>query len=82
MCRDVDALMGEFHQQWHLYPVTFENINKDGSNWTLHNATEAEGFAQELVGMINRNTNCKTKLDMRDDESYISDGFTLPGHEV
>ena len=82
LCRDIDALMGEFHQQWHLYPVTFENINKDGSNWTLHNATEAEGFAKELVGMVNRNTNCKTKLDMRDDESYISDGFPLPGEAV
>ncbi|EJK75266.1 hypothetical protein THAOC_03017 [Thalassiosira oceanica] len=79
LCREVDALMGEFHQQWHLYPVTFENINKDGSNWTLHNATEAEGLAKAMIGMVNRNAHCKTRLDMRDDESYISDGFPLPG---
>eukprot|EP00571_Detonula_confervacea_P004833 CAMPEP_0172316296 /NCGR_PEP_ID=MMETSP1058-20130122/27727_1 /TAXON_ID=83371 /ORGANISM="Detonula confervacea, Strain CCMP 353" /LENGTH=314 /DNA_ID=CAMNT_0013030571 /DNA_START=259 /DNA_END=1203 /DNA_ORIENTATION=- len=83
LCRDIDAVMGEFHLQstWYLYPVTFHNPGGEengGTNWTLHNYTEAEAFRNYMLGMIHRNHNCKTKLVMRDDESHADDGMPWP----
>lgn len=76
----IDAIMGEFHliAQWHRYPVTFSNPGGGGRDWTLHNYTEAEAFMNQMLGMIERNYHCKTKLEMRDDESHADDGMPWP----
>ena len=80
LCRYIDAVMGEFHLklQWYLYPVTFPDPGGNGKDWTLHNYTEAEEFMKHMLGMIERNHNCKTKLEMRDDESHAKDGMPWP----
>eukprot|EP00581_Thalassiosira_minuscula_P012187 CAMPEP_0183714722 /NCGR_PEP_ID=MMETSP0737-20130205/9178_1 /TAXON_ID=385413 /ORGANISM="Thalassiosira miniscula, Strain CCMP1093" /LENGTH=328 /DNA_ID=CAMNT_0025943715 /DNA_START=112 /DNA_END=1098 /DNA_ORIENTATION=- len=79
LCR-IDGVMGEFHlqQQWFLYPVTFQDSGGNGRSWTLHNYTEAEGLMNQMLGMIERNYHCNTKLEMRDDESHADDGMPWP----
>lgn len=76
----IDAIMGEFHLklQWFLYPVTFPDPGGSGRDWTLHNYTEAEDFMNQMLGMIERNYYCNTKLEMRDDESHADDGMPWP----
>jgi len=76
----IDAIMGEFHlkAQWYLYPVTFPNPGGNGRDWTLHNYTEAAAFMNQMLGMIERNYHCNTKLEMRDDESHTNDGMAWP----
>lgn len=80
LCGDIDGALGEFHlqPQWFLYPVTFQDPGGNGGSWTLHNYTEAEAFMHQMLGMIERNYHCKTKLEMRDDESYVDDGMPWP----
>ena len=58
MCRDVDAIMGEFHLHWHMYPISFPE-----RNLTLRNHTEAEAFRDGILKEIERR-NCKTRIEM------------------
>lgn len=76
LCRDVDALLGEFHLKQHMadYPIHFPQR----ANWTLNSYEEAEVLKNELFGIIERNPHCKTELIVGDDESFGNDGMPLP----
>lgn len=73
LCRDVDALLGEFHTTKYEndFPINF-------GNWTLNSYAEAEVLKEQLFGIVDRAPNCKTELVEGDDESYGSDGMPWP----
>lgn len=76
LCRDVDALLAEFHLRQHRsdYPIHFPHRG----NWTLDTYEDAEVLKEEMVGMIERNPNCRTEIVEGDDESYGADGMPWP----
>lgn len=44
----------------------------------MQNYNEAEVLTNHMLGMIERNYHCKTKLEMRDDVSHAKDGMPWP----
>jgi hypothetical protein len=87
LCRDVDALMGEFHTSSHSgdYPISFPNRGggeeEDGGGddtWTLDTYEEAERLRDDIIGMVHRNPNCKTRIVLGDDETHARDGMPWP----
>ena len=83
MCNDITAMTGEFHLKplWYLYPITFQghaSKTRGDTNFTIPKWEEARTLKEEWVTMIERNPNCNTTLDLRDDESYRTDGVSWP----
>lgn len=83
MCNDITAIMGEFHLKplWYLYPITFQghaSKTRGDTNFTIPKWEEARTLKEEWVTMIERNPNYNTTLDLRDDESYRTDGVSWP----
>jgi hypothetical protein len=81
LCRDVDALMVEFHTSQRAagdYPMSFPNRGEDGGNWTLSTNEDAERLVDDMIGLVRRNPNCRTEIVIRDDETHESDGMPWP----
>lgn len=76
LCRDIDALLGEYHLRSHNgdYPVRFPQRG----NWTLETFEDARVLKDQAFGMVERSPHCQTELVEGDDESYESDGMPLP----
>ncbi|KAL9182563.1 LOW QUALITY PROTEIN: hypothetical protein ACHAXT_013215 [Thalassiosira profunda] len=75
LCRNIDAVISEFHcthLHWHMYPISFPE-----RNLTLRNYTEAEALRDGILKEITTR-NCKTRIEMRDDESHADDGMPWP----
>ena len=85
LCRDVDALMVEFHTSKRAsgdYPISFPNRSGEegdiGGLWTLATSEDAGRLRDEMIGMVRRNPNCMTEIVVRDDETHESDGMPWP----
>jgi len=86
LCRDVDALMVEFHTSKRAsgdYPISFPNRSGEegggsGGPWTLATNEDAGRLRDEMIGMVRRNPNCRTEIVVRDDETHESDGMPWP----
>ncbi|KAL3817421.1 hypothetical protein ACHAXA_011050 [Cyclostephanos tholiformis] len=86
LCRDVDAVIGEFHTAAHSgdYPISFpdrgsgEKKGREEGTWTLNTYEEAERLRDDIIGMVHRNPNCKTQIVIGDDETYARDGMPWP----
>jgi hypothetical protein len=86
LCRDVDALIGEFHTASHSgdYPISFPRRGGGGGEedgggaWTLDTPADADRLKDEMIGLVRRNPNCKTEIVIGDDETYERDGMPWP----
>ena len=81
LCRDVDALMVEFHTSKRAsgdYPINFPHRGEGGGPWTLSTIEDAERLRDEMIGLVRRNPNCGTEIVVRDDETHESDGMPWP----
>ena len=68
---DIDFIFGEFHP-------SFAPLNFGGQKISLETEEEATHYRDLLTEILSVPTNCKTRFQHIDDESYLHDGVPLP----
>mmetsp|Transcript_13315 Transcript_13315/g.28246 ORF Transcript_13315/g.28246 Transcript_13315/m.28246 type:complete len:322 (-) Transcript_13315:789-1754(-) len=84
LCKDIHAVMGEFHlrSHWFFYPITFDDYKGTGKNFTVQSWEEGVKLRDEWIGIMEKNPNCTTQLSMQDDESHRNDGMPWPRQQM